>query len=182
MNADGSQVVRLTRDPYYDLHPVWSPDGKYIAFDQNLNNKAQLFLMDSDGNNIKRLTTDDFNDSTPAWAPNGNEIVFGSDRENHNIVGETPLYTINLSTGIQIPLCKDAYGYAPEWSPDGTLISYFSDTKSIRSSIDRILLYSIKNRESSLLIAGDIGPNNEPGYSYYDPVWSSDGKCILFLQ
>jgi len=45
MNADGSGMVRLTRDPGEDVHPSWSPDGKRIIFSSNRSGKYAIYEM-----------------------------------------------------------------------------------------------------------------------------------------
>ena len=57
MNADGSNVERLTNSPGNHFHPVWSPDGKKIAFASNRDGQHGIFVMDADGSNVKRLTS-----------------------------------------------------------------------------------------------------------------------------
>jgi len=46
MNADGSAVVRLTRDIGDDLYPHWTPDGKKLIFTSNRTGKHGLYEID----------------------------------------------------------------------------------------------------------------------------------------
>ena len=52
MNTDGSEQRRLTRNTVRDSNPVWSPDGRRIAFESNW----QLWVMNADGSGQRRLT------------------------------------------------------------------------------------------------------------------------------
>ena len=45
MNADGSGILRLTRDPAEDIQPSWSPDGKRIIFSSNRNGKYAIYEL-----------------------------------------------------------------------------------------------------------------------------------------
>ena len=47
-NPDGSDVVRLTDHPADDLMPVWSPDGKRIAFQSERTGESDIYVMDAD--------------------------------------------------------------------------------------------------------------------------------------
>lgn len=49
MNSDGTERKRLTHNPEYDGDPVWSPDGKYIAFISGRSGNWALYVMTADG-------------------------------------------------------------------------------------------------------------------------------------
>ena len=71
MNADGSGLRNLTRTPSNDLDPVWSPDGRAIAFVRKIqtecapsardtpchNYETYLYVVNGDGSGLRRLTT-----------------------------------------------------------------------------------------------------------------------------
>jgi TolB protein len=77
VDADGSGLVRLTRTAALETNPVWSPDGRFIAFTsdrasharhQERNGDAfELYTMRSDGSAIRRLTADHTGDLHPDW-------------------------------------------------------------------------------------------------------------------
>jgi Tol biopolymer transport system component len=46
MNADGSGVLRLTRDPGKDVFPHWSPDGKKLIFTSDRTGKYAIYEID----------------------------------------------------------------------------------------------------------------------------------------
>lgn len=68
-NADGSNVVQITHHSGLDnnFQPVWSPDGKKIAFTGARSGNYEIFVMDSDGSNMTNITNDPAVDSNPAW-------------------------------------------------------------------------------------------------------------------
>ena len=68
MDADGSNITRLTNDPASDSDPAWSPDGTRFAFVSSRLN-SEVYVMDADGSNITRLTNDPAADFYPAWSP-----------------------------------------------------------------------------------------------------------------
>jgi Tol biopolymer transport system component len=70
INLDGSDLTRLTNDPARDTFPVWSPDGKRIAFVTDRNGASMIFIMNSDGSQVK-LLTEIVDAWGPSWSPDG---------------------------------------------------------------------------------------------------------------
>lgn len=77
MNADGSDVRRLTRTPALESVPVWSPDGDLIAFTSDRHKKRgkrernsrdfELYVMRADGTAMRRITRNTVADMNPDW-------------------------------------------------------------------------------------------------------------------
>jgi Tol biopolymer transport system component len=69
VNADGSQVVRLTTGPFFDVGPTFSPDGRFIAFGSD---RAGTFLddlwsMNADGRRLHQILTAPSSEAFPDW-------------------------------------------------------------------------------------------------------------------
>ena len=97
MNADGSAQRRLTRNPASDGAPVWSPDGRKIAFvnggDPPLGN-SEVFVMNADGSGQRRLT---HFGRQALWSPDGRMIAFRSFG-----AGNVEIYVMNVDgTGLR---------------------------------------------------------------------------------
>ena len=69
MNADGSRLRRLTSDPGFDRAPVWSPDGRKIAFVSFRDGNGEVYVMTADGSGQRNLTRSPRNEGPPAWSP-----------------------------------------------------------------------------------------------------------------
>src|SRR5207253_9544676 len=82
MNADGTNIVQLTKDTTQERQPAWSPDGAKIAFASNREGKLHIFTMNAaDGSGVTRLTTGVQTDAQPAWSPDGTKIAFATNRD-----------------------------------------------------------------------------------------------------
>ncbi|MEQ9297336.1 MAG: DUF5050 domain-containing protein [Cyclobacteriaceae bacterium] len=81
---DGSNVKQLTYLPKARIKksPVWSPNGKKIAFQADVDEGSQLFVMNSDGESLTQITDLPGYNVEPHWTPEGNSIVFNSIGEN----------------------------------------------------------------------------------------------------
>ncbi len=69
MNADGSQLRRLTFTPANDYSPSWSSDGQRIAFVSERNGNPRIFVMTADGTQSASVTWGPEVDLAPQWMP-----------------------------------------------------------------------------------------------------------------
>ncbi len=120
--AFGGQAVKLVEDATY---PVWSPDGRTIAFQANRGDRWDLWTIARSGGEPRRLTSDPGEHYYPAWSPDGQWIAYvgGSIRE-----FLFDLRIIPAAGGEPIRLTGGAgWVVAPAWSADGSAIFFTSD-------------------------------------------------------
>lgn len=75
--ASGGQARQLTSNAAYDSYPIWSPDGKKIAFASSREGSLDIYVMDKFGGEPKRLTTRSTNETPIAWRDN-EHILFSA--------------------------------------------------------------------------------------------------------
>lgn len=94
MNADGSNVRRLTNNGATNWAPSWYKDGEHIIFSSNMDDwnrkyndyghNFELYLINKDGSGLQRLTYNDTFDSFPMFSPDGKKLAFASNRDAAN--------------------------------------------------------------------------------------------------
>ena len=78
IDADGTNLRRLTTAPEVDGAPSWSPDGGRVVFGSARDGNPEIYVMDADGSNQRRLTDDPARDVAGHLV--GERVVFTSDR------------------------------------------------------------------------------------------------------
>lgn len=133
MNADGSDVRRLTDRDGYDGDPSWSPDGTKIAFCSDRDGNREIYVMDPDGGNPVNLTNHPASDcETPSWSPDGTQLTFVSTRDGdwkNSPEDNYEVYVMNADGSGQRRL-SNLVGYdltsGQAWTPDGRQIVFCS--------------------------------------------------------
>ena len=119
MNADGSAQANLTRtDDEIEMFPVFSSDGKSIAYLSASAAGFEIHAMNADGSAERVITSGGF-DWMPAWQPGGKKIAFASAR-----TGLFNIWTVNADgSGLkQVTPFNDFGAVSPVWSADGKQI------------------------------------------------------------
>ena len=127
MDADGSNVERLTADPAGEFMPVWSPDGGRIAFaregDPLAGTYEAIYTMRPDGTNVRQVSSaSGGSDVWPSWSPDGSAIAFAAIRNE-----DWGIWTVDADgSNERLILGGTGAGYVdnPAWSPDGSLIAF----------------------------------------------------------
>ena len=138
--------------------PVWSPDGRRIAFVSRRDGKA-LYVMNADGSGL-RIVARVRQLATPAWSPDGRRIAFQGGRDRQSVT----LYVVNADGSGQRTLARR--GNAPAWSPDGQTIAFLSGAK----------LYVVNADGSGHRTLTRLGNGRTASLA-----WSPDGRKLLFL-
>jgi len=121
--SDGTGARQLTRDPELAAFPTWSPDGRWLAFEQRRGDSDHIMVMPSDGGDPRQLTFGDGRDWPWSWAPDSDRIVFASLRG-----GRWDLRWVRRTTGEEQRLTEfdqpNGYVRYPAWSPLDDLIVF----------------------------------------------------------
>ncbi len=114
----GGTARRMTVHPAYDRFPVWSRDGRWIAFSSDRHGNADVFVMAADGSaNPTRLTYVSTPDAALDFTPDGAAVLFSSRRDD-SVRWIPSLYTVPVGGG-SARRAQSALGSWGSYSPDG---------------------------------------------------------------
>ncbi|MEO9147639.1 MAG: S41 family peptidase [Ginsengibacter sp.] len=188
MDSKGGVAVPLTISDAQDEMPVWSHDGKYIAFASNRSGNFDVYLMPAMGGTALRLTYNSANDFAYDFSPDDKSVIFGSARniQANNVRFYSPrlfqnLYSVPV-TGGRAMLISGAGMEDAHYNSTGTQI-VFQDRKGYEdpwrkhhtSAVTRdIWIMDVKNNQYKK-ISDFIGEDREP-------VWSNDNQSVYYLS
>jgi TolB protein len=167
MHVDGSGETLLAENVIVRFRngraaPVWSPDGRQIAFVADASGARIIRVMNADGSEVRDLGRG----TLPAWAPDGSRIVFenelGSD-------GATAVWTMRPDGSDRKKLTDDVHSAYPSWSPDSATIIFS------RQEGEWFDLFLMKPDGTDLRAL-----TSTPDRSEIYPRWSPDGRHIAF--
>lgn len=115
----GGNIRRLTVNRARDVHPRFSPDGKWVAFSSDRNGNLDVFVMPAEGGTAKALTSHSADDTVLTWSRDSRAILFASNRA-EDFVGK--LYTVGLEGGMPVNIGADM-GVWATYSPDGSRVA-----------------------------------------------------------
>jgi TolB protein len=122
---DGGNQRRVTVNRSLNITPVWSADGRAIAYTSYRRGFPDVFVSFIYEGRLETPAagTPDEQNWLPAWSPDGRRIAFTSNRD-----GNPELYVIDADGGNLRRLTNNpAIDTSPTWSPTGTQLAFTSD-------------------------------------------------------
>ena len=128
MDADGTNVRRLTRTPGYDGGPFWSADGTRITWRRFSEDRAraEIYTMKADGSDERRITDLGAMSWAPFFHPSGAYLIFTTNLQGF---GNFELYMVDAE-GQRAPVRvteREGFDGLPTFAPDGRTISWTSN-------------------------------------------------------
>lgn len=158
MQLDGSEAQLVTNDlvraaiggPVNIGSPVWSPNGRRIAFVVSEREaQSDIWLVNADGTNPVRLTRSGSVDANPVWSPDSRQLAFVSTRD-----GNAEIYLADLlSGGAERNLTNSPFDENyPAWSLDGNWLAfsrYTTNNEIFVMTLDGNNVTNLTNNSSS---------------------------------
>ncbi len=105
--AAGGTASLLVSHPANESRPMFSPDGKRLAFVSNRTGAGDIYILNLETSDLQRLTFDDASDQLDAWSRDGNWIYFSSTSK--DIAGMNDIFRVSASGGTPQQVSADRY-------------------------------------------------------------------------
>lgn len=182
--AGGGAAHLLISHPATESRPVYSPDGKQLAFVSTRTGGGDIYLFTFATGEVRRITFDDAPEVLNGWSRDGRWLYFST--ASHDISGQNDIYRISVEGGTPMPVCADRYAneFFAAPSPDGQTVAITARGTASgqwwrkgHSHLD----------ESEILLCH---PGAPPTYTSVTdaqakelwPMWSADGKTLYYMS
>jgi len=148
----------------HERDAVWSPDGKWIAYNSDMTGENELYVRSQDGKGEPQQITSgaDTYYYKPIWSPDNKKLLW-SDRLQR-------LRYVDLATKTVTQVDQDKYGEIEvyNWSPDSQWVAW---GRPEENGLPRVYLYSLAGKQQTAV--------TDNWYGSGEPVFSDDGKYLL---
>lgn len=164
MQADGTNVIRLTRSAEQESAPYWSPDSKRIHFAVSGKDSSRIDSIDADGSNQKTIGT--VPGRVVGFNRNGTRVFVA-----RGTWTEVTLLLTDLDGSHPKQLTDgSSVAWNPKWSPDGKVIAYTG-----RDAGGVLHIYIMNADGSNPRQLTHIDASEGQGQC---PAWSPDGRRL----
>ncbi len=188
VDSKGGKALQITTNAAYDGDPIWSPDGKQIAFATDRNGNFDVYLVAAEGGVAQRVTTNSASEIPLAFSPDGKEIYFSAQiqkaAENVQFASGwiTELYKVSIGGGrpeqvVAVPVSSMSF------DKDGKSFLYYDRKGSENvwrkhhvSSVARDVVYYNAKKKTHTILTTNVGEDRDPRYlpGYKDVVFLSE--------
>jgi Tol biopolymer transport system component/C-terminal processing protease CtpA/Prc len=122
-SIDGGEARRITDHIADDIRPVFSPDGKHIAFSSDRKGNYDVYVIPVEGGLPRQVTFRSSDDLVSDWSSDGKSIIFLSRRDIHFYYGNIGTYKISIKGGMPTPVINQMAKNS-KLSPGDKLIAF----------------------------------------------------------
>jgi len=105
--AGGGAARLLVAHSAHESRPLYSPDGRYLAFNSNRTGGQDVFLMDLSTGQVTRLTHESGSEQLTGWSGDGAWVYFTSSAE--DISGAQDVFRVRKTGGTAMAVAADRY-------------------------------------------------------------------------
>lgn len=182
MNANGTDLQRLTHNNVGDNIPSWAPDGTQIAFSSGRSGTWEVHVMELASHGVKQLT--DELSSAPDWSPDGTQIVF--ERFLPIPIGIVPktIYVMDADGQHQRRVLPDqpldgppTFRHFPRWSADGQRVLFYESKWFRDGDVKNFIVQPLGGIKKEITDITDRLGNN---FIIAGASWVENDRAILF--
>lgn len=178
VGADGGLARRLTVNPADDGNPVWSPDGRLLAFTSDRHGAPNIFTMTADGGDVTRLTFADRPEIPSGWSADG-KLIYYHALKSGETAREPRIYTVPVVGG-QSWRVLESHGAWARVSPDGKRLVFTRGSSPFaRTGYRGSANHDVWTYEFSTATFTNL--TEFAGTDMY-ALWSNDGAGVYFLS
>ncbi len=163
VGIETKQLAQLTKNDALDMNPFFSPDGKMIAYQSDQDGRKEVWVMNEDGSNQQRLTNGGTGGHFLRWSRDGKSIIYKG-----GLDGKWQLLKVSVRGEDPEPFAEIKGGSHISFSPD------------YRKIMDVTGHNTLWVTPINLGEPQKVFPIDEIDFRIDYPVWSPDGKWILF--
>lgn len=151
----------------HERDAVWSPDGKWIAYNSDATGENELYIRSQDGKGEPTQLTNNADTYyyQAIWAPDSKKLMWADRKQRLRVVD------VASKAVAEIVQSKEAEIRGYDWSPDSQWIAYAVQEEN---GGDRIYLYSMNDKKPV--------PVTDEWYSADNPTFSDDGKYLMMTS
>lgn len=188
VDVAGGVAIPLTIHEAHDMMPVWSHDGKWLAFASDRHGNFDVFVMPATGGTPTRITHHSSPDYPSDFSIDDKNLIFTSSRNipEKNVRFYSPrlfqnLYTVSVKGGRPILISSAGFEFA-HYNSKGTQI-VFQDRKGFEDASRKHHTSSV-TRDIWIMDVKDNTYRKISGYEGEDrePVFSSDDQFVYYLS
>jgi Tol biopolymer transport system component len=170
MNADGTNVTRVTEHKANDYDPIWMPDGQSLIFSSERDSRSDLYRVWLADRRVDRLTHHFVGRAImPNVSPDGKLVAFAAQTLQRLQFWEFQVHILDLATGKTRALDNSGGACWPSWAPDGQRLANVLLAREPSS-------LQVRNADGSG--TREIAPDAKRWHYY--PDWSRDGSLLAF--
>src|SRR3954469_12296948 len=179
--ARGGDARLLVSHPATESRPLFSPDGKRLAFTSTRTGGGDVYALTLANGEVTRLTFDDANELVCGWSADSQSVLFQS--SSHDISGMLDVYRVNTDGGTPMPVAADRYTteYFAAPSPGGEAIAITARAnagsqwwRKGHSHLDESEIWIVRGTKYEQVTRG--------GAKDAWPMWAAGGKGLYFMS
>jgi len=180
----GGDAHLLVSHPATESRPLYSPDGKRLAFTSTRTGNGDVYVLTLATGELTRLTFDDVNEQVSGWSRDGRWVYFASG--SHDVGNALDVYRVSVDGGTPMAIAADRYTQEYFAAPAPADDTIAMTARGVTASQWWRKGHSHLDESEIWLVHPGGTPRYEPittgGAKDAWPMWSADGRTLYFIS